>query len=104
MANGFVYCSGCIGFDPKTMKLVGDDIESQTRQVLTNLKNIVEAAGSDMSKVVKTTILVTDIANYAAVNAIYATFFLEDPPARATYAVLALPAGALVEIEAVAIL
>jgi 2-iminobutanoate/2-iminopropanoate deaminase len=84
------------------MKLVGTDIESQTVQVLTNLKNIIEAAGSEMTKVVKTTILLTDIANFAAVNSIYASFFPENPPARATYAVLALPAGALIEIEAVA--
>lgn len=84
------------------MKLIGPDVESQTMQVLTNLKNVLAAAGSSLSHVVKTTILLTDIADFAKVNAIYSEFFPSNPPARATYAVAALPAGALVEIEAIA--
>ena len=102
-ANGFVFLSGSIGFDPATKALVAGGVGPQTRQVLENMKNILEAAGSDLSKVVKTTILLADITTFAEVNAIYAEYFPENPPARATYAVAALPAGALVEIEATAL-
>ena len=98
-----MFLSGSIGINPETKKLVEGGIVEQTRQVLENLKNVVEASGSNLSKVVKTTILLTDIGHFGAVNEIYAEYFPTDPPARATYAVVALPAGALVEIEATAL-
>jgi 2-iminobutanoate/2-iminopropanoate deaminase len=98
-----VYVSGCIGLDPNTKKLVEGGIEEQTRQVLENLKNIVEESGSNLSNVAKCTVLLTDMSNFATVNAIYAEYFPQDPPARMTYAVAGLPANALVEIDAIAI-
>ncbi len=99
-----VFTAGQIGLDPATMELVGGGIEAQTRQVLTNLKNVLEAAGSGLNYVVKTTVFLKDMADFAAMNAIYAEFFGENPPARSTVAVAALPKGALVEIECVALL
>lgn len=98
-----MYVSGCIALDPSTRKLVEGGIEEQTRQVLENLKNIVEASGSSLSNVVKCTVLLTDMGTFAAVNNIYAEYFPENPPARMTYAVAGLPANALVEIDAIAI-
>ncbi len=97
-----IYCAGQIGLDPETGEL-REGLEAQTRQVLDNLKQVVEAAGSSMSKVVKTTILLADIDDYAEVNEIYAQYFKENKPARSTYAVAALPKGALIEIDAIAI-
>jgi len=79
-------------------------VGAQARRVLENLKAIVECSGSDMSKVVKCTVLLTDMANFAEVNAIYAEYFPKDPPARATFAVVGLPAGSLVEIDAITVL
>jgi len=83
--------------------LVNDDVSSQTKQALENLKNILLEGGSDLSKVVKTTVLLKHIDDYAAVNAVYSQYFPINPPARAAYAVAALPAGALVEIDAIAV-
>ena len=100
-AGGFVFVSGCIGLTPEKVLLEG--VEAQAHQVLTNLKNILEAAGSDLSKVVKSTILLADMKYFGEINTIYAQYFPVDPPARATYAVAGLPLGALVEIECVAI-
>jgi 2-iminobutanoate/2-iminopropanoate deaminase len=99
--NGIVYVSGCIGIDKEIGGLVQGGIEAQTRQVMENLKNIVEASGSSMNKVLKCTILLADMSYFGAVNAIYGEYFPVDPPARATFAVLGLPLGALVEIEAI---
>lgn len=102
-ANGMVFVSGCIGIDPALKAMVAGGVGEQTRQVLVNMKNILEAAGSSMGKVVKTTILLSDMASFAEVNGIYAEFFPENPPARATFAVAGLPLNALVEIECVAL-
>jgi 2-iminobutanoate/2-iminopropanoate deaminase len=98
-----VFCSGQVGLDPATGELVAADVESQTRQVLTNLKNVLEAAGSSLDKVVKTTVFLTTMADFARMNAIYAEFFPDTPPARSTIAVVGLPKNALVEIEATAL-
>ena len=95
--------SGCIGINKELKALVPVGVGAQARQVLENLKAIVESAGSDLSKVVKCTVLLADMAFFAEVNAIYAEYFPENPPARATFAVLGLPAGALVEIECICI-
>lgn len=100
--GNLIFTAGQIGLNPQTGELVGDDIESQTRQVLTNLKHILEAAGSDLNYVVKTTVFLQDMADFPRMNAVYAEFFPENPPARSTIAVAALPKGARVEIEAIA--
>ena len=102
--NSMVYTAGQIALDPATMELVAGGVEEQTRQVLTNLRNVLEAAGSSLDHVVKTTVFLQDMADFPKMNAIYAEYFAENPPARSTVAVAALPKGGLVEIEAVAIL
>lgn len=102
-ADGLVFTAGQIGLDPSTMEMVAGGVEEQTRQVLTNLKSVLEAAGSSLGRVVKTTVFLTDMANFAAMNAIYAEFFPDEPPARSAVAAAGLPKGALVEIEAVAL-
>lgn len=102
-AGGMIYVSGCIGAHPETRALVDGGITAQTRQVLENLKNIIESAGSDLSNVCKCTVLLAGMEYFAEVNAIYAEYFPTNPPARATFAVLGLPANALVEIEAICI-
>ena len=89
--------------DPATMELVAGGVEAQARQVLTNLKHVLEAAGTSLDRVVKTTVFLTDMANFAAMNAVYMEFFPANPPARSTVAVAGLPKGGLVEIEAVAL-
>lgn len=99
----FVFCAGQIPLDPATMKLVEGDITVQTRRALTNLSNVLEAAGSSIGRVVKTTVFLADFNDFAAMNAVYAEFFGEQPPARSTIQAARLPAGALVEIEAIAI-
>lgn len=102
-ANGFVYTAGQTGFDPATGKLVEGGIQEQTVRTLENVKAILEAAGTSLSNVVKTTVFVTDLANFAEMNAVYRTYFGDQPPARSTVQVAGLPAGAIVEIEAVAL-
>lgn len=102
--DSMVYTAGQIALDPATMELVAGGVEEQTRQVLTNLRNVLEAAGSSLDHVVKTTVFLQDMADFPKMNAIYAEYFAENPPARSTVAVAALPKGGLVEIEAVAIL
>ena len=102
-AGQTIYVSGQIPIDPATGEFAGQDIETQTRQSLTNIKNILKEAGADMSDVVKTTVLLKDIADFAAMNKVYAEFFTEPYPARAAFQVAAIPKGALVEIEAVAV-
>ena len=102
-AGNTIYVSGQLPIDPATGAFAGDDIASQTRQSLTNMKNILIEAGTDMSAVVKTTVLLADIADFAAMNAVYAEFFSAPYPARAAFQVACLPKNALVEIECVAV-
>lgn len=99
----FIYTAGQLGLDPVTNNLA-EGIEAQTRQALTNLSAILEAAGGSMANVVKTTVFLQNLNDFAAMNAVYATFFGEKPPARSTVQVAALPKASLVEIEAIAIL
>ena len=101
-AGNMLFVSGQIPVDPATGAFAGSDIATQTRQSLTNVKNILEAAGYALSDVVKTTVLLHDIADFTAMNAVYAEFFTAPCPARACFAVKDLPKGALVEIEAIA--
>jgi 2-iminobutanoate/2-iminopropanoate deaminase len=96
-----VFCSGQIGLDPTTGDLV-EGLEAQVERALRNLQAVLDAAGSTMADIVKTTIFLADIGDFAAVNAIYATFMPDPPPARSTVGVGGLPKGALVEIEAIA--
>ncbi len=98
-----VFTAGQIGLDPVSGKM-SEGLEAQTRQVLANLEAVLRAAGTDIAHIVKTTIFLTDMADFGAVNAIYADAFAAEPPARSTVAVAALPLGALVEIEAIAAL
>ncbi len=102
VSNGSINVSGQLGLVPETGKLAGDDIQSQTRQSLTNLKNILAAAGATMDDVVETTVLLADIAEFSAMNEVYAEFFEAPYPARAAFQVAALPANAKVEIKAIA--
>ncbi|MEK6575206.1 MAG: RidA family protein, partial [Chloroflexota bacterium] len=100
----FVFTAGQIALDPATGELAGATIEEQTRRALTNLMAVLEAAGSGLGKVVKTTVFLANLADFAKMNAVYGEFFPGNPPARTTVQVAALPRGALVEIECVAIL
>lgn len=102
-AGNTIYVSGQLPIDPATGAFAGDDIASQTRQSLTNLKNILNAAGAEMSDVVKTTVYLANIADFAAMNAVYGEFFAAPYPARAAFEVACLPKNALVEIECVAV-
>ena len=102
VANGMVYTAGQIAFDPITMEIVTGGIREQTERVLANLQAVLKAAGSDLSKVVKTTVFLVDMADFGAMNEVYAEAFGAHRPARSTVAVAALPRGARVEIEAVA--
>lgn len=101
-AGNMLFVSGQIPIDPATGAFAGSDITSQTRQALTNVKNILAAAGYSCADVVKTTVLLANIADFAPMNAVYAEFFTENCPARAAFAVKDIPKGALVEIEAIA--
>ena len=96
-----VFLSGQIPLDPQTMELAGDDVETQARRVFANLTAVAEAAGCELDQAVKLTIFLTDLGDFAAVNAIMAEFFDEPYPARATIQVSALPKGAQVEVDAV---
>ena len=100
--NGFVFASGQIPIDPATGQFAEGDIQAQTRQSLLNAQAILQAAGTDLSHVVKTTVFLSDMANFAAMNEVYAQFFQPPFPARSAVAVRDLPKGALVEIEVVA--
>jgi 2-iminobutanoate/2-iminopropanoate deaminase len=102
-AGGLLFCSGQIPLDPATGKIVDGGIEAQTERVLKNLEAVLIAGGSSLRTVVKTTVFLVDMADFPAMNAIYGKFFPEDPPARATVQVVKLPAGARVEVEAVAV-
>ncbi len=103
VAGDFVFVSGQIPLDPATGKLVGSDAGGQTEQVMRNLAAIIEAAGSSLERVVKATIFLADLRDFEAVNSVYGKAFTGDPPARATVQVAALPKGALLEIEVVAL-
>ena len=102
-AGSTLFVSGQLPIDPATGAFAGEDIASQTRQSLTNIKNILAAAGASMNDVVKTTVMLKNIGDFAAMNAVYAEFFTEPFPARAAYQVAALPKDALVEIECIAV-
>ena len=102
-ANGMIFASGQIPIDPATGQFVEGGIQEQTRQALTNARNILQAAGTDMENVIKTTVYLSDINNFAAMNEVYAQFFTEPFPARSAVSVKDLPKGALVEIEVLAI-
>lgn len=101
--GNLVYTAGQIALDPATMKIVEGGIEAETRQVLENLKTILEAAGSSLENVLKTTVFLADLADYKAMNVVYASYFDGSNPARSAFQVAALPLGARVEIEAVAV-
>ena len=100
--GGMVYCSGQIPIDPVTGEFVSNDITEQTDQVLKNLSAVLEAAGSSLSNVVKTTVFLADMSDFAAMNEIYASYFGENKPARATVQAARLPREAKVEIECIA--
>ena len=102
-AGGLVFCAGQVAIDPEGGTLVGDDIGAQTHRALRNLQAVLEGAGSGLDQVVKTTVFMTDLGEFAAMNEVYAEYFKSDPPARSTVQVAGLPAGARVEIEAVAL-
>ncbi len=102
-ANGLVFASGQIPTDPKTGDFVAGGIEEQTEQVLKNLAAVLEAAGSGLNRVVKTTVFLTYMQEFAAMNEVYGRFFSEQPPARATVEAVSLPRGARVEIDAIAL-
>lgn len=101
--DSLIYTAGQIALDPATMELVSGGIEEQTRQVLSNLRSVLEAAGTSIDKVVKTTVFLKDMNDFPKMNTIYAEFFGENPPARSTVAVAGLPKGGMVEIEVVAL-
>ncbi len=102
-ANGMLFISGQIPLDPATGKFVDGGITEQTDQVMKNIGAILTAAGLEFSDVVKSTCLLSDMDNFAAMNAVYGKYYPENPPARAAYAVVKLPLGALVEIETIAV-
>lgn len=101
-ANGMIFASGQLPIDPETGNFPEGGIKEQTRQSLLNAQSILQEAGADLSNVVKTTVFLSDIANFAAMNEVYAQFFTEPFPARSAVAVKDLPKGALVEIEVIA--
>lgn len=101
-AGGMLFISGQIPLDPHTMKLVEGDIQQQTEQVLKNIEAILKEGGYTFKDVVKSTCLLSDMANFKAMNEVYAKYYSEDAPARAAYAVKDLPMGALIEIETIA--
>jgi 2-iminobutanoate/2-iminopropanoate deaminase len=102
-AGGFVFVAGQVGLDPASGELVEGGVEAQAERALRNISAILDAAGLTMSDVVKTTVLLADMGDFAQINTVYAKFVGDPPPARATYAVAALPRGALIEIEAIAV-
>jgi len=101
VAGNLLFISGQIPIDPETGELVEGSIEDKTRRVVKNVKAVAEAAGADLSRVVKTTIFLTDLADFVAVNDTYGSYFGDTPPARSTIQVAALPKGVAIEIEAI---
>ncbi|NJO04556.1 MAG: RidA family protein [Chloroflexaceae bacterium] len=102
--DSLVFLAGQVALDPATGELIDGDVQAQTRQVLENLKAVLAQAGSALERVVKTTVFLADIADFAAMNAIYGEYFTNEPPARSAFQVAALPKGARVEIEVIALL
>jgi len=102
--DSMIYTAGQVGLIPETGELVAATVEEQTHQAITNLQNVIGAAGSTLAHVVKTTVYLKDMNDFSKMNAVYAEFFGENPPARSTVAVAGLPKGAIVEIEAVALI
>jgi 2-iminobutanoate/2-iminopropanoate deaminase len=102
-ANGFIFVSGQVGIDPATKSMVDGGVKEQAQQVLTNLKAILESQGKTLEHVVKCTVFLQNMSDFATMNEVYATFFTANYPARSTVEVAKLPLGALVEIEAIAI-
>ncbi len=100
-AGDFLFCSGMIGLSPETGSLVEGGIEAEVRQALDNLSTLLADIGSDLQAVVKTTVFLADMAEFAAFNEVYAEYFPTDPPARSTVQVAALPLGARIEVEAI---
>ncbi|GAC1456301.1 MAG: RidA family protein [Ktedonobacterales bacterium] len=103
VADTLVFASGQIALDPATGQLHGEDVREQTRRALDNVKAVLAAAGSSLEQVVKTTVFLTRMADFAAMNEVYAEYFTSAPPARSTVAVAELPRGALVEVEVIAL-
>lgn len=99
----FLYLSGQIALDPSSGALVGEDVQTQTHRVLQNVQAVLASAGSSLDQVVKTTVFLTDMGDFPAMNGIYASYFTDVPPARSTVAVAELPRHALVEIECIAL-
>jgi 2-iminobutanoate/2-iminopropanoate deaminase len=99
----WVFTAGQVALDPATGQLIGGGVEVQTRQVLKNIAAVLNAAGSSLDKVIKTTVFLKDIGDFKTMNQVYGEFFAHEPPARSTVEVANLPLGALVEIEAIAI-
>ena len=103
-SNGFVFVSGQIALDPKTGEFVGTDVRTQTERVMENLKGILEAAGTSLGHVVKTTVYLKDINDFSFMNEVYGKYFIASPPARSTVQAARLPKDALVEIDVIAFL
>lgn len=101
-AGNLLFCSGQIALDPATGEMVGGTVAEETERVMQNLQGVLAAAGTDFSRVLKTTIYLTDMADFPIVNQVYGSYFSEAKPARATVGVAALPRGARVEVEAIA--
>lgn len=101
-SNGFLFLSGQVALDPQSGELVGTDVRQQTERVMENVKGIVEAGGSSLHRVVKTTVFLKDMNDFAVMNEVYARYFTLSPPARSTIQAARLPKDALVEIEAIA--
>lgn len=104
IASGLIFTAGQVGFDPATMTIVPGDVKAQTDRVLLNLRAILEGGGSSLGKVVKTTVFLASMDDFAAMNEVYARHFAAHKPARSTVAVKTLPRSALVEIDCVAVL
>ena len=102
-ANGFVFVSGQIPFDPATQQIIEGDVAAQTERVLQNLAAILKAAGSSLAQVVKTSVFLKSMSDFAAMNEVYARYFPAEPPARATVAAAGLPRDVLVEIDVIAL-
>ena len=102
-ANGFVFTSGQIAIDPATQQVIAGDVAAQTERVLRNLSEILEAAGSGLGKVVKSTVFLKSMDDFAAMNAVYAKYFSSAPPSRSTVEVARLPRDVLVEIDVIAL-
>jgi 2-iminobutanoate/2-iminopropanoate deaminase len=101
-SGGFLFASGQVALDPHSNEFIGGDIRQQTERVMENVKSILEAGGSNLHHVVKTTVFLKDMSDFAAMNEIYAKYFIAAPPARSTVQVARLPKDALVEIEVIA--